>query len=93
MIEEHPLMSLMSRTFMDREGKTIHRSGGGTLQNGEQMEEAIKEQIYQNESIRRGVAVNGAIDVARLKINASHHIDDDVLRQLLQYSPVPRQHP
>ena len=86
MIRKHPLSSLFSATHMDREGKILHRSGGGGF--GDILDaSAIQNQIAQDESIRRQHVALGQIEAARQTIIEQHHISDEVLWTLLQYSP------
>jgi len=86
MLRKHPLTSLFQATHTDREGKTLHRSGGGGF-GDTQDSSAIQSQIAQTEAIRRQHVAHGKIDVARQTIIEQHHISDEVLWALLQYSP------
>jgi hypothetical protein len=81
-IADHPLISLLSTSYHDSEGKVIHRTEGGL----EAHEKAIESQIALTESLRRNAAV-GAIEPARHKISARHLVSEDVLVSLLQHSP------
>ena len=84
-IQEHPLASLFGTAHMDREGKVIHRTEGGGMGSDAQ-EDAITQQIMQTEAIRRSVTATGSIEAARFALNAQHHLTDDLLATLLQYS-------
>lgn len=84
-IQEHPLASLFGTSHMDREGKVVHRSGGGGMGSDAQ-EDAILDQITRTEGIRRHVAATGSIEAARFALNAQHYLTKDVLGALLQHS-------
>lgn len=89
-IRKHPLSSLFATSYMDREGKVVHRTKGGIDDDG--AEEAIQNQIAQAESIRRHITVAGPIEAARQTILEEHSISSDVFAALLQHSPfVPRE--
>lgn len=89
-IQEHPLASLFGTSHMDREGKVIHRTGGGGMDSDAQ-EGAILDQIMRAEGIRRHVAAGGSIEAARFALNAQHYLTEDALgardQQQLLISP------
>jgi hypothetical protein len=85
-IQKYPLSSLFGATHHDSEGKVVHRTEGGAF--GDSGADAtVRQQIAQNESIRRRLIAFGEIEVARRAINEQHYLSDDVFASLLQYSP------
>jgi hypothetical protein len=86
MLHQHPLSSLFPTAHIDREGKVLHRSRGNSF-GSTQDDSAVQNQIAQTESIRRQHVAFGKIEVARQEILEQHHIADEVLWALLQYSP------
>lgn len=84
---EHPLSSLFAASHMDAEGKTIARSAGGGIGGEEATAETLEPTIMRAEGIRRGFAARAAIDVARLVIMAEHRVSEEVVLNLVRYSP------
>lgn len=84
-LKRNPFSSLFETTHLDNEGKVVHRTEGGDFASNN--EGAIASQIAQSESMRRGLVVRGAIQVARQNIIDQHHIDEECLATLLQHSP------
>jgi len=84
-MQEHPLMSIIGTSHLDRDGKVIHRSEGGHA--GENRASATYAQIAQRERIRRTLVAHGNIEVARITIVENYFLSDDVLGLLLSYSP------
>ncbi len=75
--------SLFGRTYLDGDGKTIHRTEAGD--SGD--DGAIAGQIAQHESIRRQVHAAGLIDPVRRNLNDRFFLDKVLFRSLLSYSP------
>jgi hypothetical protein len=84
---EHPLSSFFTTSHVDAEGKTIARSPGGGIGSEQSTTETLEPMIVRAEGIRRGLAVRAAIDVARVVIMAEHRVSEEVLLNLLRYSP------
>ena len=85
-ISKHPISSLFGTSHLDREGKVIFRSPGGSL--GDSADSpSIPHQIARSESVRRNLVVSGKIDAARQTIVNQHYLSDDLFVSLLQYSP------
>jgi hypothetical protein len=85
-IQEYPLSSLFGASHHDSEGKVVHRTEEGAFGDSG-ADPAVRQQIAQNESIRRRLIAFGEIEVARRTINEQHYLSDDVFASLLQYSP------
>lgn len=85
-IKDHPLSSMFGASFHDHEGKVIHRSEGGSFGDGDN-DDAIRVQIAQQESMRRGIHVTGQVQVARQYINENHYVGDDTFHVLMRHSP------
>jgi hypothetical protein len=83
-IRAHPFASLFGASYLDGEGKVIHRTDGGGFGDGPD-DPAIEQQVAQSETIRRKL-VAFEIDVARRAINEGHYVSDDVFATLLQHS-------
>jgi len=84
-IQEHPLSSLVTATFHDREGKVLHRSEGANFGHSES-QPAIERKIAEHERIRRNFAATAQIDVSRQSVASTHYLSDDTFAHLLQYS-------
>lgn len=79
------LSSLFATSYLDREGKTIHRTEGNFGIRNDPA--AIDNQIAQSEGLRRQLIARGSIEVARTSIMSSHYVSEDALRGLLMHSP------
>ncbi len=86
LIREHPLSSLFGTSFHDHDGKVIHRSNGGGLQDDDNAD-AIRVQISQQEGVRRQIHAFGQVEPARQHITSRFHVSDDTFHALLQRSP------
>ncbi len=85
-INDHPLSSLFGASFHDHEGKVIHKSEGGGFGDGDNGD-AIRLQISQHESMRRGIHVSGQVQVARQYITRNYYVGEDTLQALIRHSP------
>ncbi|MGV6904537.1 MULTISPECIES: DUF4209 domain-containing protein [unclassified Brucella] len=85
-INNHPLSSLFGASFHDHEGKVIHKSEGGGFGDGDNGD-AIRLQISQHESMRRGIHVSGQVQVARQYITRNYYVGEDTLQALIRHSP------
>ncbi len=85
-IRQNPLSSLFGTAHLDREGKTVARTGGGAFGDASH-DDAVRHQVAQGETIRRKLVASAKIEVARQAILDRHCISGDVLAALLQYSP------
>lgn len=85
-INDHPLSALFGASFHDREGKVIHKSEGGGFGDGDSGD-AIRVQIAQQESMRRGIHVSGQVQVARQYINGNYYVGEDTFQALIRHSP------
>lgn len=84
---ENPLASLFAASHMDAEGKTIARSPGGGFGAEGATAETLEPTIMRAEGIRRGFVARAAIDVARLVIMAEHRVSEEIVLNLVRYSP------
>jgi hypothetical protein len=85
-IRAYPLASIFGMSRLDREGKVISRTAGGSFGDKEDCD-AVVAQIAQRESIRRLHTAFGALDAARRFIVARHYISDDLFGTILRNSP------
>lgn len=85
-IRAHPLSSLFGASFHDHEGKVIHKSEGGGFGEGDNGD-AIRVQIAQQESMRRGIHVSGQVQVARQYITENYYVGEDTFQALARHSP------
>lgn len=85
-IRDHPLSSIFGTSFLDHEGKVIHKSeGGGFGDDGN--DDAIRVQIAQHEGIRRNLFVAGEVQLPRQHIVDRFYLSEDTFEALLQHSP------
>ena len=82
-INDHPLSSLFGASFHDHEEKVIHKSKGGSL-GEDDSSDAIRVQIAQHESMRRGIHVTGQVQVARQYITERFYLGEDTFNSLLR---------
>lgn len=85
-IGDHPLSSMFAASFHDNEGKVIHKSAGAGFADSDNTD-AIRVQISQQESMRRGIHVSGQVQVARHYITENYHIGEDTFQALIRHSP------
>ncbi len=85
-IRKYPLSSLFGTAHLDDEGKVVARSGGGGGF-GEPEDAVINQQIFQGESLRRQVIVQGKIEIARQAMLTQHFFSDEVFYALTSQSP------
>jgi hypothetical protein len=86
-IKDSPLSTFFETAHIDREGKTLARSGASS-KDGDNESGAIDQRIAQAESFRRAYIVGGRIDPARRMVIDHHALSDDVLLWLLAASPM-----
>ena len=84
-IEDHPLSTIFSASFHDRDGKVSHRSPGIDLMSSP-TDEDLKSSIAQAERIRRQIFAVGDIQTARRLINERYFVTDEAFTALLRYS-------
>lgn len=84
-IEDHPLSSIFSASFHDRDGKVSYRSPGVDLVSAP-TDESLKPSIAQSERIRRQIFAAGDIQTARRVVNEHYYVTDETFIALLKYS-------
>lgn len=84
--KQAPLSSMVTTEILDRGGKVTFRSPGMSGAEADQ-EQALRYQIIQLEDIRRGIAFQGKIDVARALMHAEHGVTAEKLLAIMQASP------
>lgn len=84
-IEDHPLSSIFSASFHDRDGKVSYRSPGVDLASTP-TDESLKPSIAQSERIRRQIFAAGDVQTARRVINEQYYITDETFISVLKYS-------
>lgn len=84
-IEDHPLSSIFSGSFHDRDGKVSYRSPGLDLMSAP-TDESLRPSIVQSERIRRQIFAVGDIQTARRLINKCYFVTDETFSALLKYS-------
>ncbi|WP_424940627.1 DUF7380 domain-containing protein [Aliiroseovarius sp. S253] len=84
--EEAPLSSLISASYMDRDGKTVAKAPGVDPV-GESDIVALLPTIHRSESIRRQILARSTIEVARSSIMQQHFVSLDHVADLLAHSP------
>ncbi len=85
-IREHPLASIFGASHHDSEGKVLHRTEGAGFGDGTDGN-AIKNQIAQDEDIRRRITASGHIEAARHVIARDHFLSVDIFARILVHSP------
>ena len=85
-ISKHPLSALFGANHLDREGKTIARTKGGSFNRSPENETVIH-QVSQGELLRRNIIVMGQIEPARQIIMAKHQVSDHTLLPIFRNSP------
>jgi len=84
-IGEHPLSSIFSASFHDRDGKVSYRSPGVDLASAP-TDESLRPEIAQSERIRRQIFAAGDIQTARRLINEHAYVTDETFSAILRYS-------
>jgi len=85
-IRDHPLFSLFGASYVDHDGKVIHRTDGTGSGNGENYG-AIAARIAQNEQLRRQMYAFGLIETARQFIVGQYYFGEDTFLTLCRHSP------
>jgi hypothetical protein len=86
-IRASPFTSMFGTAHLDRQGKVLSRTDAAGL-GDDANDSAVQHQIAQAERMRRQVFVHGQIEPALQVVRDRHHVSDESLVALLQFSPV-----
>ncbi|WP_126176668.1 DUF7380 domain-containing protein [Tsuneonella rigui] len=80
--QKYPLSSLFATSLLDRNGRTVARTGGGIEEN-----DTLRHKVIQQFDISMSLAIGAAVVPARTEITQRFYIPEQLLYWICRYSP------